>query len=427
MSSGRGEVVGGIRRARRSARRGAATRFLLAAGISTYGDWLTTVALLVLLFRLTGTATAPAIYILARSAPRVLGPGPGGALADRIGASRVAAVCSGLQALCTASIVVLATASVVWAVYVAVAASQFLGAMAQPAVAATIPQVVRHEQLGRVNAVYQAILESCILVAPALGALLLLLGIRPEALVIGDAASFVLAAALLATLHTRARSVLSTEHGTGMLAGIAVVRRSSVLRMLTAGHLANAFAVTALQAVLVVAASQRFGHDTDVGWLYAAVGGGGLLGSVALLRRPPVRVQSRHITLAVFGELIPLGVFAIAPSLALGCALLFVSAVAAALYQTEGAVGLQQTVPPALLGRVNAVVRFALYVGMLLGAVVAATTLAWLSWDRLLVCCTAVSAAVLVLTVLTQPGTEAHPAAARGGPASLREPVRPEL
>src|SRR5947209_6644643 len=108
-----------------------AVRLLVAAGTSYYGDWLTTVALVVLLFRLTGTATAPALYILARVAPRVLGPGPGGALADRFGPARLAAVCGAAQAALTASIIPFANLHVIWAVYVVVGMSQLLGAMAQ--------------------------------------------------------------------------------------------------------------------------------------------------------------------------------------------------------------------------------------------------------------------------------------------------------
>ena len=63
----------------------------MAAGTSVYGDWLTTVALLVLLFRLTHSPFGPALYMLARVAPRLVGPFPGGALADRFGPARIAA------------------------------------------------------------------------------------------------------------------------------------------------------------------------------------------------------------------------------------------------------------------------------------------------------------------------------------------------
>src|SRR6202035_3767628 len=85
-----------------------ALRLLVAAGTSFYGDWLTTVALVVLLYRLTASPIGPALYIVARSAPRVIGPLPGGVLADRYGPARVVATCAAVQALAPRSIVVAA-------------------------------------------------------------------------------------------------------------------------------------------------------------------------------------------------------------------------------------------------------------------------------------------------------------------------------
>ena len=47
-----------------------AVRLLIAAGTSSYGDWLTTVAMVVLLFRATHSPVGPALYMIARVAPR---------------------------------------------------------------------------------------------------------------------------------------------------------------------------------------------------------------------------------------------------------------------------------------------------------------------------------------------------------------------
>ncbi|HKR99911.1 MAG TPA: MFS transporter [Candidatus Dormibacteraeota bacterium] len=384
-----------------SARPSGAARLLIAAGTSYYGDWLTTVALVVLLFRLTGTATAPALYILARVAPRVLGPGPGGALADRFGAARLAAICGLSQAALTASIIPFANLHLIWAVYLVVGLSQLLGSMAQPAFYAIIPFVTEPERLGRLNAAYSAILETCMLVAPALGAVLLLAGLTPQWLIVGDAGSFMVSAVLLLTLRIPGHG--GTWPSKGMFAAVSIVRRDSMLRIFAIGHFCNAAVVTVLQAVLVVAAAQRFGHDTNVGWLYAAVGAGGLLGSLALLRWIPTNVRRSGIVIAVFGELIPLGFFAIAPSFITALLLLFVSAVFAAIYQTRGVVGLQERVPKELLGRANAVIRFAIYVGMLIGAIIAAVALTWLTWDRLLAAVTGAAALVVIFALVSKP------------------------
>src|SRR5580698_234544 len=116
-------------------------RLLVAAGISTYGDWLTVVALAVLLFRLTHQPEAPALYILAKVAPRVLGPTLGGSLADRYGPSWVAGWAALGQCVLTGAIVVFANSGTIWAILVAVAGAGFLGSLAQPGYSATIPRV----------------------------------------------------------------------------------------------------------------------------------------------------------------------------------------------------------------------------------------------------------------------------------------------
>ena len=72
---------------------------------------------MVLVFRTTGSVTAPALYMLARVAPRVLGATPGGSLADRSDPSRVAAVCAFVQGALTGAIVLVAQAGVTWAIF----------------------------------------------------------------------------------------------------------------------------------------------------------------------------------------------------------------------------------------------------------------------------------------------------------------------
>jgi len=126
------------------------------------------------------------------------------------------------------------------------------------------------------------------------------------------------------------------------------------------------------------------------------------VGSIALLRWPARQVRRSGIVISVFGELVPLGLFAIAPSFVTALALLFVSAVFAALYQTRGSLGLQERVAKEMLGRANAVIRFAVYLGMLIGAVVAAAALSWLSWDRLLIIVTALAAVVMLLSLISK-------------------------
>ena len=107
-------------------------RYFAAVTISAYGDWLTTVALVVLLYRLSGPA-APAGYMVARVLPRLLTGMAGGALADRLRPQRLIASCAVVQGASTAAIIPSARAGMVWAVYGAVVVAQLAGGLARPA------------------------------------------------------------------------------------------------------------------------------------------------------------------------------------------------------------------------------------------------------------------------------------------------------
>jgi MFS family permease len=374
-------------------------RLLVAAGISTYGDWLTVVALAVLLFQLTRQPEAPALYILARFAPKVLGPTLGGSLADRLGPSRVAGWSALGQCVLTGAIVVFANDGTIWAILVAVAGAGFLGSVAQPGYGATIPRVTSPPRLLRVNAIYSGLFESSVLVAPVIGALLLPV-IRPEFLVAADAVSFAAAGLLMLSLRVRpADGPRAWERDRERATGI--VARDPMLRAFAAASFWSAAAITALQAVLVVAAAQRLGHATDVGWLYAAVGAGGVAGSVVLLRWIPRTIGARGITLGFLIEVIPLGVFALVGGLLPAIGLLFVSTAAAALYQTLGQTALQQRVPAELLGRVNGLMRLLIYSGMLVGAVAAVALVEPLGWTVLVEGSAAVAVIAFIPAALT--------------------------
>lgn len=358
-------------------------RLLVAAGISMYGDWLTIVALAVVLFRLTHQAEAPALYILARLAPRVLGPMLGGSLADRYGPGRVAGWSALGQCALTTCVVFAAATGTIWAVLVAVGGSSFLGAVAQPGYSASIPRVTDKLRLLGVNAIYSTLFESSVLVAPALGTVLLPI-VRPEALVAADAVSFLLAGALMLSL--RIGPVAGARaHADAPDRALRVVAQDPVLRALGASFFWSSATITALQAVLVVAAAQRFGHDTSVGWLYAAVGAGGVAGSLILLRWRPPPISARGIAAGFVIGVVPLGLFALVGALVPALGLLFLSTAAEALYQTRGQTAMQQIVPAEMLGRVNGVMRLVIYSGMLAGAVAAVALVETTGWPALVV------------------------------------------
>jgi predicted MFS family arabinose efflux permease len=400
---------------------GPVLRYLAASGISLYGDWLTTVALLVLLFRATGSATAPALYMLARVAPRVVGPTPGGILTDRIGPVALAVGCLVLQGMLTAAIVVTSGAGQIWAIYPLVAGAQLINSVSRPAFSAMPPRLTDTAHLGRLNGLYAGLFASSILVSPAIGALVLP-HTTPQILIAADAASFVIAAFLIATLPIRPAPRSDDEHGHGMRAGWSAIAQDATLRSAGAAAFGNAAAVTALQAVLVVAAAEHFHRDVDIGWLYAAVGAGGVLGSLLFIGPTPRRIRRSEIVLLAATEVAALAAFVFIVNLVVAAAMLFVSSLAATVYEVLAAVALQQRVPFGLLGRANGAMRVAMYSGMLVGAIAAVALVRPIGWEAtvLLVC----GLELVTLTAFTLTGPRDRPASAADAVqrSAVREP-----
>lgn len=377
-------------------------RYLGATGISLYGDWLTTFALVVLLFRTTGNASGPALYMLARVAPKVVGPTPGGVLTDRFGPVRVATACLLVQGALTVAIVAAAATALIWAVYPLVAVAQFVNSVSQPAYAAMPPRLTAPENLGRVNGLYGGLVASSILVSPAIGALALP-HTTPEILIGADAASFFAAALLISSVGAQQRAQHLGPHAGKARVGWQAIARDASLRSGTAAIFGNSAVVTTLQALLVVAATDHFHHDFYVGWLYAAVGAGGLLGSLLFLRPNPRRIRRRDIVVLAMAEVVALAVFVFVLNIFIAAALLFVSSVAAVSYQVLSAIAMQQRVPLALLGRANGARRQAMYTGMLFGAAAAVGLVDPLGWQATVLVISACATFVVVVVSVTGP------------------------
>jgi predicted MFS family arabinose efflux permease len=365
--------------------RGPIVRYVTAIALSLYGDWLTTVALVVVLFELTGNPAGPAAYVLVRVTPRLFGPWWGGRLADRVSPRRIMVLAAIVQAAATASLIVSVTQRSLGVVYAAVAVSQFAGALGRPSQGAMVPSLVADPQLPRANATYGLFLNTSIFVGPALGAALLL-RVGPNPLFAIDAATFVASALLSATLPSGQRPARLSEpmdrvspvvHRPLLLA----LRRPE-MRIVAAANFASGLTVTVTQALLVVAARERFGGDASVGFLYSSVGIGGALGGLVALRWVPARAWTRlAVFIATTGEVIALAGFSASTITVIAVLSLALGAAAASSFDTWGLTEVQRVALPGLMGRFNSIIFISLYAGMLVGAVWALATANVLHWD----------------------------------------------
>jgi hypothetical protein len=380
-------------------------RYWLAATISLYGDWFSTVALVVLLYRLSGPA-APAGYMVARVLPRLLSGTVGGALSDRVQPHQLIALCALIQGALTASIVPASRIGAVWAVYGAVAIAQAAGGIARPAIGAMIPRVAPAQRLQRANALASLGLSSSIAVGPALAAPLLALG-GVDMLLILDALSFAVAALLMMTLGVRRMDPWSPVTR-GVTVGIRAVWRDPELRSMGAAWLSSAVSVTAASSVLVLIA-RGFGHSDWVGYLYAAVGAGSVLLGFGVLRfRPKVTTREIVVAVAVL-EVLALALVTVDGPFWSALLALGVSGGAGIVWQTWGTTDMQMRSHPAFLGRINAVMVVAASAGMLLGAVLALALVPWAGWERTLFVACCLSLVILAAGVVFGPQRRTAP------------------
>lgn len=268
---------------RRALRQPRFRRLFLARTISQWGDTFNAVALVILVYRLTGSGVKVALTVGFEVIP-VLGLGfIAGAVADRVSRRRVMVTADLGRALIAVALVV--GQHHLWAVYAAALGMSCFAVFFNPAASSALPSlVVRGDLLGANTAIWSAAVLSQIVLAPLAGVLIALVG--PGAAFALNGGSFVVSAALLASLElpTRPRSEVGSR--TREIAeGFRLVRRVRLLSTLAVVQLLAALSAGATSALLVVLAERHLRVGAaGFGWLLAAIGVGAGLGPLVIQR-----------------------------------------------------------------------------------------------------------------------------------------------
>ncbi|GAA1290567.1 MFS transporter [Saccharothrix xinjiangensis] len=251
-------------------------RLWLAGFVSEVGDWVLLVALPVYVYQRTGSAAATATTFVVALLPSLALSPVAGVLADRWDRRRLVVVVSLAQAV---ALLPLLTGDLV-VLNAVVAVQSGLAALFQPAVNALLPTLVPRGQLVAANGLVSLNSTVARLVGASLGGLLLgHAGLSGVVLV--DAASFLLAAGLLASLRAPDR-----EGGAGgaatvppwraWLDGLREIR--GPLRPMIAVFLLTATGQGLFVVLFVVFVTERLGGGaTEVGLLRGVQAVGGLV------------------------------------------------------------------------------------------------------------------------------------------------------
>ena len=382
-------------------------RLVVANSTSAYGDWLTALALPVALLGQSGSTSAPAAYVLARFAPRLVGPLGGGLATGRVGPRRVILWCLAAQTVAAGAIAAILGLGHSWAALPFVVASQVAGSAVRPSVEAMVRGVSPADQLQQVNARLRIGSETALLIAPAVGALALHV-VGAWVLVLVDAASFAVAAAVIATLpsgwvhNTEAASRprrTGVRHVWTSLAG-QLARRD--IRVGSAVYLAGGILSASSLACFVLASADRFGGAANSGYLFAAGGIGGILAGVLAAR---VRLQFksvRPILAASLVEIAAMAAFVLVRPMWAAAALVVVYSAASIFGATLLVTLIQLRRTVAQVGAAMGMLITTLNIGLLVGALLALALAPRIGWADTLLAASAL-AAVCVLGILAVP------------------------
>ena len=260
-------------------------RLWLAGLVSSFGDTLHYIALVVLVFQLSGQGLAVAGLVAIEILPVLLLAPIAGVLIDRTGR---AAILIGSDLFRAALALTLVWPQGVWHAYVVAAGLSIGTVFFNPTHSAVIPAVTTAEQRLAANSVSWSTGRLVqILAAAAAGGAIALVGTGPAFAL--NAVSFALSAALIATIRIPPHAGQlggATRRGLGAFfdearEGLAYARRDRfVSRLLLVQSLAS-FAVGATGAMLVVLAERRLDLPAaGFAWLIGAIGLGALVGPI---------------------------------------------------------------------------------------------------------------------------------------------------
>jgi MFS family permease len=260
----------------------ALARLLLGEFISSIGDWLYLVALLVVVHQAGGSAVVLGLVGAARVLPYVVLSVPAGMIVDRYDRRMILLVTDIARGL----VMIALTFCVAWgaSVWLIVALSLLAACFSTffgPAIGSLLPSLVTDErELGPANGAWASLENLAFIIGPALAGILLTVGGLAFAFML-NAVSFAVVAAILWRLPSAPRSAADHRSGAGAPATLPLRPVLGPLSGLVVINVAEGFVSGALAVLtVVVAVDVLHAGEAGTGWLNAAIGAGGLVGAV---------------------------------------------------------------------------------------------------------------------------------------------------
>jgi len=321
--------------------------------ISTTGAQMTWLALPWFVLVTTGSATRMSIVVAAELIGLAALGIPGAAVLRRIGAWRTMVGCDVARAPLMLVIPVLHWTGVD-AFGALIVLAFLLGALAGPYNAAQrviLPELLGEDEavIGQANALFQGATRITMLLGPVVGGVLIAAIDAPTVLVV-DAATYVVSAALVLLFVPRPAALPPTDEDVGVRRGFSFLFHEKLLRIWIPVFALGDAAWTAFFVSIPVLVVARFGADPRVaGWLLASFGVGAVLGNVIAYRWLLKRVSGLAVIgTCILGQALPLWLLTLHPSAWVISIVLAVSGIANGLVNPPIHTLLTLRVPPRL-------------------------------------------------------------------------------
>ncbi len=327
--------------------------------VSNLGDWFNNVAVLGLVWELTGSGLVASLVILSNTVPSVVITPVAGVVLDRFDRRKVMIAADLIRAVLALGFLLVHRPDQVWLTYLFGAALVAVSAFFQPAMSAAIPRLASERELIAANGLSSSTWGMMLAVGAALGGLVTGLLGREIAFIV-NALSFVLSAGLIWMIRTPL-SPERDEVAAPVLSpwgefreGVSFARRSPQVLSLLLVKAGWGMGGGILVLLTVFGAQVFAAGDIGIGSLYAARGLGVLIGPYVV--RPFVgndfRLMRRAIPLAFLISGTFYMLFSRTPFLLLGMVTVVCAHIGGSISWTLSSVMLQQVVPDHLRGRI---------------------------------------------------------------------------
>ena len=329
-------------------------------GISVIGNQLTTVAVPFQVYAITRSSLVVGLVSLTQLFPLIFGSLLGGSLADATDRRKLLLAVEACGLLSSAALALNADLGPrLWPLFLFPAIMAALSGMDSSARSAMVPSLVGMELLPASNAIFQSLLQTGVIVGPAVAGLLLA-GAGVHVIYWLDVATFAATIAAVCTISAQPPSpapdgALRRPGWRSTLEGLAFVRRTQPV---LGAYLidVNAMVFGMPKALFPALAATTFGGGaTTVGLLYAAPGAGALAGALTSGWVGRVRRRGLAVIAAVLAWGLAVTGFGIAPWLPLALFLLAVAGWADVLSAVFRSTIIQFAGPDQMRGRLMGV------------------------------------------------------------------------